>query len=233
MFKWPFFKKTKKPLIIAIHGFGKRRSDEFINLRKALEGYEIITPLLFDQTKEDDIYWFNWVSRAEEAVVEAKNAKRDIVLIGFSMGGVIATYLAAKFEIRELILLAPAFEYMTVTTVQNTVNKALFKKSNLADLRYQPLPTSFTSTFMDVVNNCKDSINRINCPTLIMHCMEDELIPYTVSLKYYKKLPISDKRLILFGEGSHRILDDDKNKDTCLTLIAHELLKLDHKSGKD
>ena len=224
----PQKEENKKPLIIAIHGFGKRRTHEYNNLKSALKDYDIVIPELFDQTKEDDVYWYNWVSKAEEAIIKAKNEKREIVLIGFSMGGVIATYLASKFVIKKLILLAPAFEYMTVTTVQTTVNHALFKKADIEDVIYEPLPTNFTPVFMEVVNNCKDAIDKVSCPTVIMHCMEDEVIPYTVSQKYYKKLAIDDKKLILYGDGQHRILDDERIKDTCINTILYELSLLEN-----
>lgn len=216
---------VSKPLIIAIHGFGRRKTDEFINLKAALSDYEVITPVLFDQTRLDDVYWYNWVSKAEEVVIQAKNQKRDIILIGFSMGGVIASYLASKFEIKQLILIAPAFEYMNITTVSNTVNKALRKKSK-DNPKYPPLPGSFTQTFMDVVNNCKDGITKVNCPVTIFTCLNDELIPYTVSIKYYKKIPHQNKQLIIYGDGQHRLLDDMRVKDLCLNTIKEKLSSL-------
>lgn len=42
----------------------------------------------------------------------AQNA--DVILIGFSMGGVIAAHLAAVKPVKKLILLAPAFNYINV-----------------------------------------------------------------------------------------------------------------------
>lgn len=218
------FKPEKKPLIIAIHGFGKRRIDEFDTLKAALgDDFEIITPVLFDPSKQDDVYWYNWVSRAEEQVIKAKNQKREIFLIGFSMGGVIATYLAGKFAIKRLILIAPAFEYFTMTTMQSAVNNTFFKKDVLDDEQYLSLPSNFTAVFMDVVNNCKDAIFKVTCPVTIFHAMNDEVIPYTTSIKYYKKIAHQDKRLIIYADGQHRLLNDERLKATCLASIRHDL----------
>lgn len=213
-----FDKKKRKPLIIAIHGFGKRRSDEYLNFIAYFKDYDIVTPVLFDQTKPDDVYWYNWVSRAEEYIVKAKSENRDIVLVGYSMGGVIATYLASKFEIKYLFLIAPAFEYMTFTTVSS-----IFKKSTINDLRYVEIPTSFTPVFMDVVNNCKDAIYKITCPVTIFHCIDDATISYMTSVRYYKKISHDNKRLIIYGDGSHHLMDEEKLKDLCFETIRREL----------
>ncbi len=43
---------------------------------------------------------------------------RRVTLIGFSMGGVIASYLASVFDIRQLILCAPAFNPVDFSKIQ-------------------------------------------------------------------------------------------------------------------
>ena len=214
--------RKKGPLIIMIHGFGKRRSDEYLKLRNALnDEYDMECPDLFDQNYEDDTVWHNWVSRAEEKIIAAKNDGRRIILIGFSMGGVIASYLAAKFKTEKLILLAPAFEYLTITTASNVVKSGLSKKET--DTDYKELPSSFTSTFMDVVNNCKEGIEKVNCPTLFIASMKDELIPYTVTLKYYRKVKHDQKNCVVLPDGEHRLLDNEKSGPLVIALIKDYL----------
>ncbi len=209
-------KRPKEPVIIAIHGFGKRRTDEYGPLVERLkDSYDIRLPELFDQRFPSDNIWYNWVSRAEEEVVKVKNEKREIILIGYSMGGVIATYLASKFEIKKLILLAPAFEYLKVSTATGYA----FGPKYPEDDKYAPLPPEYLATFVDVVNNCRDGIDGVSCPTLFIHCIGDALIPHTVSLKYYRRLNIKDKQCILIADGSHRLLEDPVSESVVLDLI--------------
>ena len=213
-----FKKKNVKPLIIMIHGFGKRRSAEFANLVAALKDeYDIVTPDLFDQRYSDDKIWYNWVSRAEEAIIKAKRENREIILIGFSMGGVIASYLASKFVIKRLILLAPAFEYVTLTTASNIVQSAISKEKK--EEEYPKIPSDFYKTFTEVVDNCKDAIFKVTCPTLFVAAYKDELIPYTVAHKYYRKMENPHKRLAILGDGEHRLLDNETTKDITISLI--------------
>ena len=182
---WWFKKKNDpkkdRPVIICIHGFGKRKTDEYIPLYEAMkDDYDIVMPELFDQRYPEDNIWHNWVSRAEEKVLEAKKQNREVILIGFSMGGVIATYIASKFNIKKLILLAPAFEYLHLKTAKSAV---VSNKKKEEDGKYLKLPSEFTNTFIDVVDNCRDAIKDIHCPTLFIAATGDEVIPYTISSK--------------------------------------------------
>ncbi len=228
-------KGPKGPVIIAIHGFGKRRTDEYRSLVDYFgDRYDIRLPNLFDQRFPKDDIWYNWVSRAEEEIIKAKNEKREIILIGYSMGGVIATYLASKFEIKRLILLAPAFEYLKVTTATGYA----FGPRYPEDDKYVPLPAEYIATFMDVVNNCRDGIDGVTCPTLFIHCFGDALIPYTVSLKYHRRLKIKEKHCVIIAEGSHRLMDDPVVSPVIMELIDSFIegkldVKAQHHDGKD
>lgn len=220
---WWFKKKNDpkkdRPVIICIHGFGKRKTDEYIPLYEAMkDDYDIVMPELFDQRYPEDNIWHNWVSRAEEKVLEAKKQNREVILIGFSMGGVIATYIASKFNIKKLILLAPAFEYLHLKTAKSAV---VSNKKKEEDGKYLKLPSEFTNTFIDVVDNCKDAIKDIHCPTLFIAATGDEVIPYTISSKYYKKVPHEAKKCIILEDGQHRLLDDERLSKLVINLIRN------------
>ena len=213
--------KTERPVLLCIHGFGKRRTDEYANLYNALcDQYDFVMPELFDQRFKDDLIWHNWVSRAEEKLVELKNQNRKVIVIGFSMGGVIASYLASKFNVERLILIAPAFEYLTLTTAKTTLKSQYEKSKNIFhDPEYLELPPEFTNTFIDVVDNCREGIEGVHCPVLFMAAIDDEVIPYTVSLKYYKKVPHEAKKCVIFADGCHRILDDHRLSKMAIQMI--------------
>ncbi len=214
MLNWFKSLKKEKETIVLIHGFGKRKTMEFDNLLSALDGNDIVTPVLFDHLDEGDDNCSDWIYRAEQALSEAKNKSGKVILIGFSMGGVIASYLASKYHVDKLILLAPAFEYFTIKTATSAVSKMISKsKSSTPDL-----PSNFTSTFMEVVNNYKNSIESIKCPTLMIHASDDEVIPSSVSTKYYQKLKTKHKNCVIIEGGSHRLLDDQEVKDIAIFL---------------
>ena len=107
-----------KPVILTIHGYGRRRKHEFDNLALwgKKDGYDIVQFDMYDLFDEEDHDWMCWVQRAKDQLDQYKKTNRDIYLVGFSMGGVIASYLAAMVPVKKLVLLAPAFSYINTVS---------------------------------------------------------------------------------------------------------------------
>lgn len=203
------FNKSKKPVVIAIHGFGKRKSKEFFNLETQLKKLKIDfkTIDLFDEKVEDDAHWENWIAKAQD-LIKTYSFDREIILIGFSMGGVIANYLSNINNVKKLVMIAPAFEYLNITTIINHIIKPKNK-----------LPQKFTTQFSEVINNLKDYISDNKVPTLIIHCENDEVIPISSSIKYIEKINHENKILVTLSKGQHRILDDKIAGPIAINLI--------------
>lgn len=221
-----FWKKkaSKRPVLYCVHGFGIRRTVEFDPLKSYFEakGHEVIMVNLFDQSDETDNDPQIWIQRARDGLKPLLNQNRPVWLVGFSMGGTIASQLASEFPIERLVLLAPAFEYVTLQTVKNVAHSAVrtllnIPKTNASD--YPPLPDGFSLTFRSVVASCKDSIALISHPVLFLHGSKDEVIPVRSSENAYAKVT-HDQKLLLVIEGVlHRILDDEIHGLDVLHLI--------------
>lgn len=231
-----FFKGEDKPIIYCVHGFGIRRTHEYNVLKYYFEnlGYKVVIPEIFDQTKMDDIDHHKWLSRVEEPLIELLSQNNRIWMIGFSMGGVIASYLASKFKVERLVLLAPAFEYVTVRAILDTVEgvaRQIIKRPEPLPKDYPPLPDNFTNTFKGIVSSCKDSIKRVDCPILIFHGTEDETIPIRSSDYAYESIYHRNKRLFILKDVPHRILDEVPINQDILKMIndffLNEIVKIE------
>ena len=121
------FNRRKKPIIVTIHGFGRNLSHEFDSLARYLKvkKYEVIQFDMYDLNNPNDANYKDWVQRCEAKLSLAIKENPNVILIGFSMGGVIASYLASIYKVQSLILCAPAFEYLDIKKVTG-----LFKKSD-------------------------------------------------------------------------------------------------------
>lgn len=206
--KWlPFHKeKEEKTIILCIHGFGRRLSHEYDNFKLWNDtGYEMVTFDIYHLEDEQDCNPTIWIRRCEGIVESYLHAGYKINIIGFSMGGVLATHIAAKYKINRLFLISPAFDYFHVGNITNTVvNK--FKKSNNENTNEPIIPSGFTSCFMEVVRLCKDDIDKVKCPILFVHGDEDETIPLRSSINAYEKVKHNNKKLIILHEGRHRLM---------------------------
>lgn len=214
----------QKPVVVAIHGFGVRRSIELAPLVTEFtsKGHRVIAPNLFDQTDETDTDAALWIERAENAVAAEIRAGHRVWLVGFSMGGVIASHLASLYPVERLVLLAPAFDYVSTRLVKLKVQEIMDDWLNRPNPEsdYPPLPESFNFVFQTVVARCGPSIAEVTCPVLLLHGTDDEVIPVRSSDGAYAKIPHDRKRLFILKGVQHRILDSAINHDV-LTLIHH------------
>lgn len=214
----------KRPVLYCIHGFGVRRTVEFDPLKAYFEakGHEVVTVSLFDQTQDTDNDPQVWIQRAKAGLELLIAQKRQVWLVGFSMGGVIASQLASEYPIQRLVLLAPAFEYLTLQTVKNVAEgavRSLLNKPKPISTAYPPLPDSFASTFRSVVALCKESIPNVKQPVLFLHGSADEVIPVRSSENAYARVNHDQKLLLIIENVQHRILDDETHQNDALYLI--------------
>ena len=206
-----------KPTIVAIHGFGVRRTVEYSALVAyyTAKGYHVETPVLFNQTDANDNDPALWIERAETSVAKAIGRGERVWLVGFSMGGVIASHLASIYPVERLVLLAPAFDYVSTRLVKIKAQEFvddLLKRSK-PDSTYPSLPETFSAVFREVIARCSSGIASVQCPVLLMHGTDDEVIPVRSSEGAYAKIPHDRKRLLILKGVQHRILDSFMSAD--------------------
>lgn len=208
--------RKKKELIVTIHGFGTKASDEMAPLAAYLrkEGYKVITFDINNPKDPSDCDYKVWIGRCEEQIRKALAQNENVVIIGFSMGGVIASYLASIFPVKKLILVAPAFHYLDLDKI-NQLAKGLLASGGKAS----ELTMDQKQCFMNLVNTYRGSIAMVDCPVMILHGTSDEVIQPKSSRKAYMAIPHENKRLIYLEGARHRMLYDGKMEKTAFAII--------------
>lgn len=231
------------PVIITVHGYGRRRKHEMDHFAlwakndPQMKQFEVIQFDLYDLFDETDCDWQKWVSRAKSVINEHELLGNDIYLIGFSMGGVIASYLAATSKnVKKLILLAPAFQYINVDAITSAITKGASSIFGGSDSNAQKneieIPKTFYSAFTNVVKNLKSYIAKVNCPVLLLHGDEDEVISVKSSIYAFDRIAHQEKKLIILHGGHHRLLMDHAvNQEVyrIITLFIHNQIVVDQK----
>lgn len=219
--------KHRDEAIFIVHGFSKRRWHALDPLIKHLEnqGYLVYYPSIYDPLNEKDNVATQWVMRVIEKAKTIAAKHKHVYVIGFSMGGVIASVIASKIKIKRLILLAPAFEYITFENVKNKVVKTLRPKPISTDLDFIPLPFEFEKTFKDVVKENKDAIRVVHCPLLIIHGTKDSRIPLSSSYFAYEKTSSFHKQLICLEGVNHNLVEDVTYQHQIFALIESFMAK--------
>lgn len=216
---------SSKPVIIIVHGFSKRT---FQPLNHAIDyfrnhGYLVLVQNLFNPDDITDDNPNNWITNAKNLMEEALEIKQDVVVIGFSMGGVIASELAANYPVKLLILLAPAFEYVTLKAVRETITKNLSRKSISNLVKSDKLPENFVDSFKEVVALCRNSLQNVLCKTIIFHGRDDEKIPVRSSEFAYHHLASEDKKLFILAHANHNLMEDHRYYQDILSIIHHNI----------
>ena len=154
-----------------------------------------------------------------------ENEYDHITILGFSMGGVIASYLATIYPVEQMILVAPAFQYLNATKIMEYGMKGLRALRNPEPSPSNMLSSEYVYGFTEVVAQYKESITQVDCPVLFLHGSDDEVIPVSSSKDAYQKV-LGKKLLLQVEGGKHRMLYDNTVQNQLFPIIQ---LMMEHK----
>ena len=232
----------RRKAILLVHGFVGGIYD-FGNLGNELETYRNFDVYSFtlpghEKSVVKDVKYQDWIKSAEEQMkfLIAHNYK-EIYVIGHSMGGVIATHLASKYpQVKRLVLAAPAFRYfyfkdgkINIKGFNETIKKmpGLMKEEGrekvVERITKTPIPTMLE--FTKLINKYETALERVTCPTLIIHGLMDNVVPGDSTDLAYNTIASKSKTLINIKDVTHSCFVG-KRKDEVHDLIINFLRKL-------
>lgn len=153
----------------------------------------------------------DWYNEAEDAYVKLAARTKKVYVIGFSMGGVFASFIAQNFPVEKLILIAAAFDHtklsklhrlkLSIPEVNNHLQLNLIGKVRP---RLKNIPLRAIQEFIKIIDKKKGELSKIKCDTLLVHGKIDLLVPYQTSIDVQKEIPHSE--LILLEHAPHLIM---------------------------
>jgi carboxylesterase len=185
--------------------------------------------------------WQDWYGSALAGLDALAQVTDDIVVVGQSMGSLLALKLAAEHpeRIRALVLLAPAlktsmFWLPWVTPLIPVVRIAFGERfrfvskeggSDVADDAARATIPSYTRTPLRAVNqlvqlqqNVRPLVASVRQPTLIVHSTQDHTCPIENVALLQKELPGPVRTLIL--RDSFHVVSIDKDRELVAAEVA-------------
>ena len=144
--------------VLLIHGFAGRRNElNLMNETLTAKGYKTIMPVLagheasrseFRKSKYND-----WINSAQIAYNELENQSKEIVIIGFSMGGLIGANICKEKKVKALIFVNTPIYFWNMKRIINN----LFCDFSSFSKRYlsagMETPKAVMIEFLKILNN--------------------------------------------------------------------------------
>lgn len=159
-----------------------------------------------------------WIKHSEKELENLLTTYSSIYLIGHSMGGVIASYLASKYpsKIKKLILIAPGFEIGNYHQIKNDFISLIkrenkYETSGFEGLLHKVLtvPLSRTRQLKLLVSSYKNSVFQVKCPVLFIHGDIDNIVSLKSTINVYNKIE-TKKWLTVVSGVRHKMFISSK-----------------------
>lgn len=222
--------------VLVLHGFtGSPMSVRYLGegLHKKF-GFSVVGPRLPGHgTSPDDIEktnYLDWLGAAEDELEKLSQRKKKVFVVGLSMGGTLTLNLASRFhdkisgiatiaasagilgtEFSDL-LSAPAPARMPGMDVD-------VKDPQATAISYAEVPMSSMRDLSVLALVTRNLIDRITCPTMVVHPREDHTVPPENALEIIKAIKSDDLRL-LWLNNSYHVATIDYDKDLIIQKVG-------------
>jgi carboxylesterase len=183
----------------------------------------------------------NWYESVVHGLEELRQFGEPNVVVGLSMGAVLAARVAAdqREAVAGLVMLAPAFFLPTSTTMKInfvrmlgsiTANLYLYNSEasdiyDAAARRVHPrcplMPLTAPMKLLDLCAIVKPKLARITQPALVMHAKHDHTCPIRKNLDYVMKHLGSPEKRAVELEESYHVITVDSEKES----VANEVIE--------
>lgn len=233
--------------LILFHGYTTDKSDLFPVYEYYKNKYDLVVSENFPGHDENNknLNGFNCIDTIVKAqtICEQVFAKYEVVdIVGYSMGGAIATAMTVDYNFNKIILLAPANKYLnSFTGISHMrfiyrfcilIRHRKFKKIFLSDIKTSlgMIPSGFKKVthksvfnFMMIIKYCNDKLKSSNdkiASVSIIWGKLDSLVPHSSLVflgKYFSNTTIYEL------EGVSHMLLKSEFHDEVLSIIIKEL----------
>lgn len=206
---------TNKVACLIIHGFiGNINDIKSLDGYLREKGYDTSCPKLKGHTgNPKDMKTANytdWIRSAEEDLIELMKKTDKIVIIGFSMGGLIAMDLGYKYDLKALVTINTPIYYWNFKMILSNIIRDIRKKEWLYLNRYlkakKAAPITSLINFLRLLNNTKAKIGKLTWPFLIIQTKDDDTTRIKSADYIYNNISSENKEINYYDKGGHKVL---------------------------
>ena len=204
---------------------GTPQSVRYIGKRLTEYGYSVLAPRLkghgthyFDLEK---CQYKDWFESLERGYQELKQHCTHIFVLGQSMGGTLAFWLAQKYrDIKGIIsinaaLTLPAYEHLRGKTIPRFLDEGNsdIKEKGIYEITYSKTPIHAIHELQALMNLTPAILPKIQCPVLGFKSIVDHVVPPENTDTILKTIGSDVKKRIILKNSYHvASMDHDKEQ---------------------
>ncbi len=199
---------------LIIHGFGGGRF-EIEPLRSFLnnQGYETYCPLLagHERGRRELAHtgYHNWIDSAQEGYDILKSKCSKVIIIGFSMGGLIGVNLLKNNEAAGLVTLSTPVWFWDFKIIAGNIFNDIRKGRKASIKRYVRsvvrIPLTACLNFHRLLRKTKPMFKEVNVPCLIVQGKRDDTARWQSADYIHGHIKSEKKELKYFDDAPHLI----------------------------
>lgn len=229
--------QQKKHALLVIHGFSSS-PHVFRKIIKRLNYDSVISPVLPGHCENIEAFSnataSQWVNECEKVCAQLLDDYDKVDVMGFSLGGVLATHLSSKFSLNHLYLLAPALKLHLNAKAMTYLSKILrqigfkrlrnragnFHTAGELELAYRQLPLSTIIEILNFIDNF--AFKPPSCPTDLFLGAYDEVVDSYKVAQCFQSL--KNVKIHWLNNSAHVLpLDGDVEQIIeCINLNSHD-----------
>ena len=226
----PFFVAGGKTGCLLLHGFtGTPKEMRMLGDSLAQEKFTILAPRLAGHaTSVEDItrsHWEDWVTSVEDGLNLLKGSTDQQVVMGLSMGGVLALIAAARFAVAGVVTFSapctlpgdPRAKYLPV--LKYLIRKVSKGKPDWRNLEaasdhvdYPYYPTSAILELKELIEVMTSELGEVHVPALFVQSRQDKGIPSESLETLYKSVSSTDKSRFWVENSGHVIIREPERE---------------------
>ena len=210
--------------VLFIHGFtgGTYEVQPLVTYVKSHTDWSVEVPTLPGHGVTLDLRHVsaeNWLMEAELAMRKLRKRVDRVIVVGFSMGGLIGMYLALRYPVERLVLLSAAAKYISplvlLEDAKIILTESITKKAtpntfyHLYNYKFSHTPIQATMEFLKIVKMVKPYYDLITCPVCIVQGEKDGIVPFSTAEHLAQVLGAEEKLMITSPMGKHHICYSD------------------------
>lgn len=204
---------------LLIHGFGGNRHElEPLTLRLRELGVRVSVPVLkgHESTVRElkQASRHDWIACAQSALDGLRASCKTVIVIGFSMGGLIATNLCRSNAVDGVVFLNTPVYYWGLKRMIGNLHDDFRASLKMYSSAFHTIPFHAMLEFQRLLDGTKPMFRDIGCQSLVLQSVHDDVVDPKSADYIFARLK-GQKEFEPVTQGAHEVLWSSGCRQVC------------------